>query len=40
MESDAHRVRDGGPLVLTDCLTGTGLAEIADFLAARRKVLH
>jgi urease accessory protein len=40
MESDAHHVREGGPLVLTDCLTGRGIAEIADFLAARRKELH
>lgn len=39
MESDAHRVRDGGPVVLTDCLTGKGIDEIAAFLESRRKVL-
>ncbi|MEU8137379.1 urease accessory protein UreG [Streptodolium elevatio] len=40
MESDAHRVREGRPVALTDCLTGHGLAEIADFLGTRRKVLR
>ncbi|MFB7531805.1 urease accessory protein UreG [Streptomyces sp. NPDC056178] len=39
MESDAHRVRDDRPVVLTDCLTGVGIGEIADFLESRRKAL-
>ncbi|MEU3562608.1 urease accessory protein UreG [Kitasatospora sp. NPDC006786] len=38
MESDAHRVREGGPVVLTNCLTGEGLEEIAAFLETFRKV--
>lgn len=38
MESDAHRVREGRPVVLTNCLTGQGLEEIADFLMTFRKV--
>ncbi|MER8105668.1 urease accessory protein UreG [Kitasatospora sp. NPDC059811] len=38
MESDAHRVREGGPVVLTNCLTGHGLDEIATFLETFRKV--
>ncbi|GAB3495660.1 urease accessory protein UreG [Amycolatopsis cihanbeyliensis] len=36
MESDAKRVRDGRPVVLTNCLTGNGLDEIADFLETYR----
>ncbi|MBO0913781.1 urease accessory protein UreG [Streptomyces sp. NBC_01260] len=39
MESDAHRVRDNRPVVLTDCLTGVGIDEIAVYLESRRKVL-
>lgn len=39
MESDAHRVRDRRPVLLTDCLTGTGVDAVLDFLEARRKVL-
>ncbi len=40
MESDAHRVRGGDrPVVLTDCLTGVGVDEIAGYLESRRKVL-
>lgn len=39
MESDAHRVRDNRPVVLTDCLTGQGIDEIALYLESRRKVL-
>lgn len=39
MESDAHRVRDGRPVVLTDSLTGQGIDEIAAFLETRRKAL-
>lgn len=36
MENDAHRVRDGRPVVLTDCLTGFGVDDFADFLEGRR----
>ncbi|MCX4553321.1 urease accessory protein UreG [Streptomyces sp. NBC_01387] len=32
MESDARRVREGRPVVLTNSLTGEGLGTIADFL--------
>ncbi|WNI20892.1 urease accessory protein UreG [Streptomyces sp. ITFR-16] len=39
MESDAHRVRDNRPVVLTDCLTGVGIQDIAGYLESRRKVL-
>ncbi|MFJ7327366.1 urease accessory protein UreG [Streptomyces cyaneofuscatus] len=39
MESDAHRVRDDRPVLLTDCLTGAGVADVAGFLESRRKVL-
>lgn len=39
MESDAHRVRDDRPVVLTDCLTGVGIDDIAVYLESRRKVL-
>ncbi|MFH8478729.1 urease accessory protein UreG [Streptomyces sp. NPDC018055] len=39
MESDAHRVREGRPVLLTDCLTGKGVADVAGFLESRRKVL-
>lgn len=38
MESDAHRVRDDRPVVLTDCLTGTGVDDVADFVESRRGV--
>ena len=38
MESDAHRVRENRPVVLTNCLSGQGLDEIADFLMSYRKV--
>jgi urease accessory protein len=34
MESDAHQVRQGRPVVLTNSLTGEGLDTIADFLLA------
>ncbi|MFC8826000.1 urease accessory protein UreG [Streptomyces sp. NPDC057137] len=39
MESDAHRVRENRPVVLTDCLTGVGIEDIADYLESRRKAL-
>ncbi|MEU6478520.1 urease accessory protein UreG [Streptomyces sp. NPDC047017] len=34
MESDAHEVRQGRPVVLTNSLTGQGLDAIADFVLA------
>jgi urease accessory protein len=39
MESDAHRVRENRPVVLTDCLTGVGIEDVATYLESRRKVL-
>ncbi|ARI51118.1 urease accessory protein UreG [Streptomyces bacillaris] len=39
MESDAHRVREDRPVLLTDCLTGAGVAGVLGFLESRRKVL-
>ncbi|RKE22526.1 urease accessory protein UreG [Streptomyces sp. TLI_171] len=39
MESDAHKVRDGRPVLLTDSLAGTGVEELASFLTARRRAL-
>ncbi|MYT94970.1 urease accessory protein UreG [Streptomyces sp. SID8359] len=39
MESDAHRVREERPVLLTDCLTGAGVADVLGFLESRRKVL-
>ncbi|MFD7068621.1 urease accessory protein UreG [Streptomyces sp. NPDC059913] len=39
MESDAHRVRGDGPVVLTDCLTGIGVEDVAGYLESRRKAL-
>ncbi|GAA4527573.1 MULTISPECIES: urease accessory protein UreG [Nonomuraea] len=38
MTRDARRVRDGRPVILTDSLEGTGVAEVADFIASRRPV--
>ncbi|MEV7214759.1 urease accessory protein UreG [Kitasatospora cineracea] len=39
MESDAHKVRDDKPVILTNSLDGTGVEELAAFLGARRKAL-
>ncbi|MEU9319997.1 urease accessory protein UreG [Streptomyces sp. NPDC048295] len=39
MESDAHRVRENRPVVLTDCLTGVGVEDVMAFLESRRKAL-
>lgn len=39
MESDAHLVRENRPVVLTDCLTGVGIEDIAEYLESRRKAL-
>ncbi|MFC8127801.1 urease accessory protein UreG [Streptomyces sp. NPDC057302] len=38
MESDAHRVREGRPVALTNCLTGQGLDQVTDLLESYRKV--
>lgn len=38
MESDAHRVREGRPVVLTNCLTGQGLEDVATFVESFRRV--
>lgn len=38
MESDAHRVREGRPVVLTNSLTGEGIERVADLLESYRKV--
>ncbi|GGT95629.1 MULTISPECIES: urease accessory protein UreG [Actinomadura] len=35
MERDARAVRGEGPVALTDCLLGTGVAEVVDFIEAR-----
>ncbi|MFF5257816.1 urease accessory protein UreG [Actinomadura viridis] len=35
MERDARAVRGSGPVVLTDCLTGTGVPDVADLIEAR-----
>ncbi|GAA0952004.1 urease accessory protein UreG [Actinocorallia libanotica] len=35
MERDARAVRGAGPVVLTDCLAGTGIAEVADLIESR-----
>ena len=37
MESDAHRVREGRPVVLTDSLEGVGIARVVDLLETYRK---
>lgn len=36
MSSDAHRVRGGRPVALTNCLDGTGLDEVADLIESYR----
>lgn len=38
MYADAVRVRDGRPVVLTNCLTGDGLDEVADTVQGYRAV--
>lgn len=35
MERDARAVRGEGPVALTDCLAGTGVAGVVDFIEAR-----
>ncbi|TDC84621.1 urease accessory protein UreG [Actinomadura sp. 7K507] len=39
MEGDARKVRGTRPIVLTDCLTGTGVADVADFVLERREAM-
>ncbi|MFJ5921714.1 urease accessory protein UreG [Kitasatospora sp. NPDC092948] len=39
MESDAHKVRDGRPVILTNSLDGTGVDDLVGFLDSRRKAL-
>nr|WP_225447978.1 urease accessory protein UreG [Streptacidiphilus sp. P02-A3a] len=39
MEGDAHRVRNGLPVVLTDCLTGQGVDDVLAFIESRRTAL-
>lgn len=38
MESDAARVREGRPVVLTNCLTGEGLDVVAEFVESHRRI--
>ncbi|GII83898.1 urease accessory protein UreG [Sphaerisporangium siamense] len=38
MTRDADRVREGRPVILTDSLRGTGVRDVADFVASRRPV--
>ncbi len=38
MERDARAVRGDGPVLLTDCLTGAGVAEVAGFIETRGAV--
>ncbi|GII60172.1 urease accessory protein UreG [Sphaerisporangium krabiense] len=38
MARDADRVREGRPVILTDSLKGTGVRDVADFVASRRPV--
>ena len=39
MERDARAVRGTGPVILTDCLTGTGVTEVADFVLGHREAM-
>ncbi|MEW2357549.1 urease accessory protein UreG [Spirillospora sp. NPDC029432] len=39
MERDARAVRGEGAVILTDCLAGTGIAEVADFVLARQEAM-
>ncbi|TDC55744.1 urease accessory protein UreG [Actinomadura sp. KC345] len=39
MEGDARKVRGTRPVVLTDCLTGIGVPDVADFVLERREAL-
>ncbi|MEU1734508.1 urease accessory protein UreG [Streptosporangium sp. NPDC020145] len=37
MERDARLVRGDGPVILTDCLTGVGVGEVADLIQNRAR---
>lgn len=37
MERDARAVRRSAPVVLTDCLSGTGVADVADLIETRAR---
>ncbi|TYK46090.1 urease accessory protein UreG [Actinomadura decatromicini] len=39
MERDARAVRGAGPVILTDCLTGTGVPEVADLVLERMEAM-
>ncbi|GGU97788.1 urease accessory protein UreG [Actinomadura cremea] len=39
MERDARAVRGDRPVILTDCLAGTGITAVADFVLHRREAL-
>ncbi|TDB84874.1 urease accessory protein UreG [Actinomadura sp. KC216] len=39
MERDARAVRGARPVILTDCLTGIGVAEVADFVVERMEAM-
>jgi urease accessory protein len=38
MRTDADRVREGRPVVLTDCLSGHGVDQVADFIESYRRL--
>lgn len=38
MRSDAERVREGRPVVLTNCLDGQGVDQVADFIESYRRL--
>jgi urease accessory protein len=38
MRTDADRVREGRPVVLTNCLTGQGVDQVADFIESYRRL--
>ena len=38
MRTDAERVREGRPVVLTNCLNGQGIDQVADFIESYRRL--
>jgi urease accessory protein len=38
MKTDAERVREGRPVVLTNCLSGQGVDQVADFIESYRRL--
>lgn len=38
MRTDADRVREGRPVVLTDCLSGQGVDQVADFIESYQRL--